>query len=69
MFGFGSTGPHSNGYSLIRKIVSDNNLELSKEYDMRDGCINLGKALLNLPEYMCHDKKIKDSVNVKLLLI
>lgn len=66
VFGFGSTGPHSNGYSLIRKIVSDNNLELSKEYDMRDGCINLGKSIIEPTRiYVPLIKKIKDSVNVK----
>lgn len=42
-----SSGPHSNGYSLIRKIISENNLDLKKDYGIA-GYENksLGKILL-----------------------
>ena len=46
IFGFSSTGPHSNGYSLIRKIISDNNLELNKDYYIGKNKINLGNSLI-----------------------
>ncbi len=37
-----SSGPHSNGYSLIRKLVEDKNILL----DQKVGDVSLGKALL-----------------------
>jgi len=41
-----SSGPHSNGYSLIRKIISENNLDLKKDYRIAGNNSSLGKILL-----------------------
>lgn len=41
-----SSGPHSNGYSLIRKIITINNLDLNKDYEITTDSSSLGKILL-----------------------
>jgi len=41
-----SSGPHSNGYSLIRKIISENNLDLKKDYKIAGHDSSLGKILM-----------------------
>jgi phosphoribosylformylglycinamidine cyclo-ligase len=41
-----SSGPHSNGYSLIRKIISNENLELNVDYKITSSGDSLGKLLL-----------------------
>lgn len=45
LIGVASTGVHSNGFSLVRKIVADNNLDYNKEYEGTDGK-TLGEMLL-----------------------
>lgn len=45
LIGLNSTGIHSNGYSLVRKIVSDNNLDLNEKYEEFGGK-TLGEVLL-----------------------
>lgn len=66
VFGFKSSGPHSNGYSLIRKIIDDNNLELSAEYKIGKNKINLGNSLIEPTKiYVSLLKKIKEKISLK----
>ncbi len=44
LIGIGSSGPHSNGYSLIRKVVERTGLSYSDDCPFGEG--SLGKALL-----------------------
>lgn len=41
-----SSGVHSNGFSLVRKIVADNNLELNKIYPELNSEKSLGEVLI-----------------------
>ncbi|MFW5967135.1 MAG: phosphoribosylformylglycinamidine cyclo-ligase, partial [Persicimonas sp.] len=44
--GVASSGVHSNGFSLVRKIIADAGLELEKRYAELDGERSLGEILL-----------------------
>ena len=61
-----SSGPHSNGYSLIRKIISDNSLDLKKNYNIAEYNCSLGKILLTPTKiYVRAFKDLIDSGRVK----
>ena len=46
VIGLSSTGPHSNGYSLIRRIVAKNDLKYSDPANFGENKLTLGEALL-----------------------
>lgn len=46
LVGISSSGVHSNGFSLVRKIVADNGLDLNKKYTDLSETQTLGEVLL-----------------------
>ena len=65
LLGIESSGVHSNGFSLVRKIVADANLDLFKVYDELDSSKTLGEVLLTPTNIYCKEvKEVIDNVDV-----
>jgi len=66
LIGIRSSGFHSNGYSLIRKVLKDKGIKLSDSVEELEGTV--GEVLLTPTKIYTKDvKKLKENVKVKAL--
>ncbi|MDR3215138.1 MAG: phosphoribosylformylglycinamidine cyclo-ligase [Bacilli bacterium] len=66
LIGIPASGIHANGYSLVRKIIKDQRLDLNNIYPELDDNMTLGEVLLRPTRIYVNDiLSLKDKVDIK----